>query len=345
MSRSPSRLAQYTFDATHKLLYISFHSTFLVRLLARIANKLMAPIARGFGTNRIVSAHLYGRLLAVPAEHPLAGILVQFPQYNRPLGMAVEAIALADPSTSALAIIDVGANVGETIAIIEDRCPGLSSYLCVEADPDIAQLCALNHTGNDRVRVEQCYIGENEGAVVWLQDDGRANPSIKLAADNPGENTSGHSRLVRLDTVAGPFAEAKGLLSLIKIDTEGYDFSVLRSAPHLLNKYKPAIYFEWYPQLLIDIGEEVWGGFDYLATFGYRYFVFFTGRGDYYCKSTDPDRLFLRSLSGKALNDESVGYFDVFASTQEAVCNQLVEASIAMLNSWRQEKPRRRYDI
>jgi FkbM family methyltransferase len=333
MSRSPSKLAQYTFDATHKLLSISFHSTFLVRLLARAANKIMAPIARGFGTNHIVSAHLYGRYLVVPAEHPLAGILVQFPQYNRPLGLAVEAIASANPGTSALAIIDVGANVGETIAIIEDRCPGLSSYLCIEADPDIARLCALNHTGNDRVQVKQCYIGEDEGTVAWLQDDGRANPSIKLAADNPDENKPIQGRLVRLDTVAGPFAEAKGLLSLIKIDTEGYDFSVLRSTPHLLNKYKPAIYFEWYPHLLIDVGEEVWGGFDYLAKLGYRYFVFFTGRGDYYGKVTDPDRLFLRSLSSIALNDETIGYFDVFASTQEAVCNQLVETSIAILDS------------
>ena len=104
---------------------------------------------------------------------------MQFPQYNRPLGLAVEAIALAGPSASALAVIDVGANVGETIAIIEDRFPGLSSYLCVEADPDIARLCALNHRGNDRVQVEQCYIGEDEGAVVQLQDDGRANSSLK----------------------------------------------------------------------------------------------------------------------------------------------------------------------
>jgi FkbM family methyltransferase len=344
MSRSPSKLAQYTFDATHKLLYISFHSTLLVRLLARAANKFVAPIARRFGTQRTVSAHLYGRSLVVPAEHPLPVILVPFPQYNRPLGLAVEAIALASPNASALTIIDGGANVGETIAIIEDRCPGLS-YLCIEADPDIARLCALNHADNDRVQVTQCYIGEDEGAMAWLQDDGRANPSVRIASDNPSENDSRYGRLVRLDTVAGPFLESKGSLSLIKIDTEGYDFSVLRSAPDLLNKYKPAIYFEWYPLLLTEIGEEVWDGFDYLATFGYRYFVFFTARGDYYCKVTGPDRLFLRSLSAKASNDESIGYFDVFASTQEPVCNQLIEVSIAMLNSRQPAKPRRRYEI
>jgi FkbM family methyltransferase len=240
----------------------------------------------------------------VPAVHSLADILVAFPQYNRPLGLAIQAIASLSSSGSALAIIDVGANVGETIALIEKYCPDLCTYLCVEADQEIAQLCALNYAGNSRVQVERCYIGEDEGVVVTLEDDGRANPSVKLVADGSGKCGPGSGRLVRLDTVAGPFAEAQGTISLIKIDTEGYDFSVLRSAPRLLDKYKPAIYFEWYPKLIMDLGEEVWSGFESLTTFGYRHFVFFTGQGDYYCQVLDPDRLFLRSLSSIALNDE-----------------------------------------
>lgn len=345
MSRSPSNLAQYAFDAANKLLYMSVHSSPPVRLLARVANRIVRPLSRSLGSRHVVSAHLYGRFLTVPAEHPLAAILIEFPQYNRPLGLAVEALALSRTDNSALVIIDVGANVGETIAVIEDRNPGLPSYLCIDADQDILQLCALNHTGNSRVQVKHCYIGEDEGAAVSLQDDGRSNPSIKSAADDQSEGNAGYRRLVRLDTVAGPFAEAQGRISLIKIDTEGYDFSVLRSAPRLLDKYKPAVYFEWFPKLISDLGEEVWSGFEYLATFGYRHFVFFTGRGDYYCKVSEPDRLFLRSLSSVALGDDSVGYFDVFASTQEVVCNQLVEASIAMLDGPGTVKSRRRYLI
>ena len=345
MSRSPSGIAQYTFDATHRLLYLSFHSSFLVRLIARTANRVIGPIAKRFGMNHTVSARLYGRSLAVPAEHPLAGILVEFPQYNRPLGLAVQAIASLSSSGSALAIIDVGANVGETIALIEKYCPDLCTYLCLEADQEIARLCALNYAGNSRVHVEHCYIGEDEGVAVMLKDDGRANPSVKLIADDSGKCGPSSGRLVRLDTVAGPFAEAQGTISLIKIDTEGYDFSVLRSTPRLIDKYKPAIYFEWYPKLMLDLGEEVWSGFEYLATFGYRHFIFFTGLGNYYCQVVDPDRLFLRSLSSIVLNDEKIEYFDVFASTQKAVCDQLVESSIAILGDRKNGKHRRRYMI
>jgi FkbM family methyltransferase len=297
--------------------------------------RIVAPTLRTLGKNRVVSAHIYGHSLKMPAEHPIAADLAEFPQYNRPLGLAISAIAASSADNSAFAVIDVGANIGETIAIIEQHLPGRCSYLCVEADKGIAELCILNHTGNSRVQVEQCFIGEEEGIPVWLEDDGRANPATKLSAEKQAQDNSSSGRLVRLDTIAEPFAAAKGGLTLIKIDTEGYDFSVLRSAPNLLSTYKPTIYFEWFPKLLLGIHEEIWSGFDYLAAFGYRYFVFFTNRGDYYCEVSDPDHLFLRSLASIALSDESLGYFDVFASAQKVICDTLVENSIAILDQQR----------
>lgn len=260
----------------------------------------------------------------MPAEHPLASTLAAFPQYNRPLALAGQAIAEVGEANSPLVVIDVGANIGETIAIIEERCPGVGRYLCIEADREIAELCRSNHKANDRVHVEQCFIGEKEGAAVWLKDDGRANPSTKLAAQKEAPNCD---RLVRLDTIAGQFAGRFGAASLIKIDTEGYDFSVLRSASGLLCQYKPAIYFEWYPRLLSELGELVWSGFEYLESLGYRYYIFFTNRGDYYCVTERPDRLFIEGMAAIAERD-SIGYFDVFASTSRAVSTRLVELSV-----------------
>lgn len=339
MKRRLSKSAQRSFDVAHKLIDLSLHSTLPVRLLARAANKLVWPISRSLGAVRLVSATVYGRSLTMPAEHPLPATVMEFPRYNRPLGLAVEAIRASDTGKSVISVIDVGANIGETIAIIEDHCPGKAFYLCLEADDDLAELCKLNHAGNDRVQVEQCYVGEEEGTRVRLEDDGRANPSTKRILGDYDE--PGHGKLVRLDTIAIRFAEANRGVSLIKVDTEGYDFSVLRSAPNILAKYKPAIYFEWYPKLLVELHENTWSGFEYLASFGYRHFVFFIGRGDYYCKVSDPDRLLLQSLASIAMADESVEYFDVFASPQEEICNKLVQASIENLDSQKKVRSRR----
>jgi FkbM family methyltransferase len=323
MNRTPSRLAQYSFDLSNSLQYLAKHARLPVRSFARVARKLAMPISRQLGAHHLVTAHLYGHKLLMPAEHPLAPTLAIFPQLNRPLALAAQAME-CDPANAPLIVVDVGANIGETIAIIEQRCGG-GHYLCIEADQEIAELCRANHASNSRVQVEQRFIGESDGIAVRLQDDGRANPSTKLAVE--GDEGAGYDRLVRLDTVAGPFAELHGRLSLLKVDTEGYDFSVLRSAPEILKRYSPALFFEWFPDLLTGLGEDVWSGFEYLRTLGYRYYIFFTSQGDYYCAAADPERLLIHSLAAVVQNRKLFDYFDVFASTDKSVYENLIRLS------------------
>lgn len=328
MKRTSSHVAQVAFDTTNRLRALSDHSSFPVRAFAKIMRRLVRPVARRLTAHHLVDAQLYGQRLRMPAEHSLAAILASHPQYNRPLALAVKALADAGGPLP-ITVVDVGANIGETIAVIEEHNPGLCTYLSIEADEEIAELCSLNHHGNPRVETVQCFIGENEGAVVRLEDDGRANPSTKLVADSGATDDSTQHRLVRLDALAARFAETHGSLSLIKVDTEGYDFSVLRSGAELLERYHPALYFEWYPALLRDLNEEVWSGFEYLARFGYEHFVFFESVGDYYCKLSSPDRFLLRGLAEVARQHPALLYFDVFTSTSEDVCDRLVDLCLA----------------
>jgi FkbM family methyltransferase len=335
MNRTLSPFAQVAFSIAIKLQHLAHRANFPTRQFARAALKIANPLSGWAGKNRLVVAHLYGHDLVMPAEHPLASTLAAFPQYNRPLALASRAIADVGDASSPLVVIDVGANIGETIAIIEERCPGIGRYLCIEADQNIAELCRLNHKGNDRVQVKQAFIGENEGTAVWLEDDGRANPSTKLAGQAQAPDCD---RLVRLDTIAAPFAATFATVSLIKVDTEGYDYSVMRSASGLLRQYKPAIYFEWYPKLLRELGELIWSGFENLESLGYDHFVFFTNMGDYHCAVERPNRLFLDSMAGIAEGD-SIMYFDVFASASRKVGNRLVELSISQMHEGKMAQP------
>jgi FkbM family methyltransferase len=325
MQRTPSRFAQLTFNAASRLRRLTAHSNLIVRATGRLFHKVASTrLIAVAGKNHTVDGFLYGRSMRMPAEHPLPEVLHLFPQYNRPLAMAIKAIALTSSGNPDLTVIDVGANIGETVAVIEQLVPDVT-YLCIEADEDIARICRFNHRGNPRVQTEQCYIGENAGSPVMLQDDGRANPTTKLIDRENFDESSRYGRLVRLDTVAAPFADAHNGLSLIKVDTEGYDFSVLRSGATLIEHYRPALYFEWFPDLLVDLQEEVWSGFDFLEGLKYRHFVFFSSHGDYYCHLSRPDHFILKSLASTASQNKSLLYFDVFASTDEAVCKRLVE--------------------
>jgi len=325
MNRSPNTLAQFTFSLSMKLRHLR-HEPFLpTRAFASAASKIVLPLSRKLGRGHLVTAKVYGRSLIVPAEHALPPTLAEFPQYNLPLALSARAVADFRRNEKPLAIIDVGANVGDTIAIIEQRCPAISRYLCIEADPNLAYLCRLNYKQNDCVTVVQQFIGEKEGTAVFLEDDGNANPSTKVAGSS--DQTSGDDRLVRLDTVATPFAMQLDQVSLIKVDTEGYDFSILRSGQQLLKRFKPSIYFEWFPRLLQGLGEDASDGFEYLASLGYEYFVFFTNRGDYHCTLHHPERFVLDSLAALTCNADSLVYFDVFTSPSRETCERLVELS------------------
>jgi len=329
MNRTYSLPAQVTFDLvnlTHSL-EISRHG--FMRVLGRVVRPLAMVLGRHFGKNRLVRATVYGQVLTMPAEHALIPVIIHSPQHNRPLALTVAAIAQR-MAKRPLAIIDVGANIGETLSVIEQHQPKISSYLCIEPDNDLAEVCRRNCTsGHSKAaaQVMQCFIGEDEGAFVRLEDDGRSNPHTKKLEGIP-KDTVGYSRMVRLDTASKAFAEAHGGVDLIKIDTEGYDFSVLRSAANLLAAYKPALYFEWFPQLLIDLQEEVWAGFDYLQQAGYRHFVFFTSQGNFYCKASDVDKPFLLKLAHRTLNYTPREYYDVCASTDEGLREALVALCI-----------------
>ncbi len=324
MKRTSSHVAQFAFDTTNRLHVLSKRSNPITRIAAKAAGKLFRPLAHTISKGHLVDATLYGQRLRMPAEHPLSPILMNHPQYNRPLALAVTALAQSTPQRP-LTVVDVGANIGETVAIIEQRNPGISEYLCVEADEEIAALCKFNHQGNPAVQTVQAFIGENEGAMVRLEDDGRANPSTKLVSHPSAAATSTANRLRRLDSVAGPFAQSHGWLSLIKVDTEGFDFSVLRSSSALLEGFRPAVYFEWYAALLEGLNENPCDGFDFLAKHGYEHFVFFSSVGDYYCKLSRPDRSLLSSLAKAASLNPQMLYFDVLASSSEALCDRLVE--------------------
>ena len=327
MNRTPSPLAQLSFSLASRLLHVASGISPPIRKPAQAVGLAAVAIAKRIGARKLVTAHLHGHDLIMPIEHSLGPILELFPNYNRPLALAAQAIAERNGSNPRLVVVDVGANIGDTVALIEEQCSGIGHYLCIEADPELAELCKINFQGNDRVLVERCLIGENEGMSAWLKDDGRANPSTRLM--NPTGTASSGDRIVRLDTVAARFAEAHGALDLIKVDTEGYDFSVLRSAARMLEEYRPALYFEWFPKLLSGFDEQPSAGFVQFMRLGYSYYAFFTNQGDYYCSSDEPDTTLLGDLEAVTLRRGPIKYFDVFASTDKRTRDRLVELSRA----------------
>ncbi|SEG20589.1 methyltransferase, FkbM family [Bryocella elongata] len=315
-ARQPGGLAQLSFDAELRLSRASHGSPFPLNLVAKVARRVVAPLARSFGSRRTVKCVVYGQSLQMPAEHPLPGILVVNPQYNRPLALTAQAIAAEHTPSSMLAAVDVGANIGDTVAILEEALPGRFAYLCIEPEEEIAGLCTANHEANSRVVVTRAFVGEQEGAEVYLEDDGRANPTTRVAAHGVAMGT-----LRRLDSLALPFVESRNGLALIKVDTEGFDFAVLRSGVELLRRYHPVLFFEWFPRLL---QEDPLDGLRFLNSLGYEHMVFFTNRGDFYCAASGLQEDLWASLLLVTSRVETIPYFDVAAMVDRSTRDALI---------------------
>ncbi len=141
---------------------------------------------------------------------------------------------LADPGKT---FVDVGAHIGSVIADVRHRWPSIE-VIAVEADPDKAAELMVKFPD---VKFHHCAVGEGDGEVTFFIDDERPGYS-SLAG---GENGKGERRKVtvpmrRLDDL---IPEDKQVGS-IKIDVEGAELGVLRSAKKLLARCRPVIQFE-----------------------------------------------------------------------------------------------------
>lgn len=316
LSRSSSRVAQAVFDIRQNLdsKRASARSV-LLRSLAKLGYHGLLPAWNMVRQGKWVHGHVYGRNLAMPAEHPVLPTVASFPLFNRPLGMAVAAL----PQTEKLvSVIDVGANVGETVAVMEEMNPNKCIFLCIEPEHELAEFCRQNYATNQRVLIREAFLGEPREGTVMLEDDGRANPATKFCNSTSGQ------KLRTLDDVVSDFVERHGV-DLIKTDTEGFDLTILRSAKSVLRTHLPALYFEWYPDLLWKIGECPEGIFQFLRQFGYRHWLFFTARGELHCELTEPPDRALAVLANLASSRSEITYFDVFGSANETVTRALTD--------------------
>src|SRR5262249_48765977 len=158
-------------------------------------------------------------------------ILADCPRFGEPLALLVRAVA-----RNPVRLIDVGANVGDTVALVEAAAPGRCAFLCIEPHPAFAALCRANTASHPRVRGEECFVGDGEGAPVGLHahEPGKAASRLLAEADAGPTEAGGPARIRSLDAVAREFVDTWGGVDVLKIDTDGFDFKVLRSATGLL---------------------------------------------------------------------------------------------------------------
>ena len=146
-------------------------------------------------------------------------------------------------------IIEVGANVGDTLASMLS-VKNDAKYFCIEGDELFFSYLELNTSILEKdlelrhgsINIEKIFIASKLEYSAFVGSGGtRSGIIYEPDSEIPGEKI----QTISLDD----YIENSGIkaVELIIVDVDGFDFDVIQSAIISISKYKPLIYFELTP--------------------------------------------------------------------------------------------------
>jgi FkbM family methyltransferase len=134
--------------------------------------------------------------------------------------------------------IDVGANVGDFTAMAL-ATGHFSAGIAIEPNPTVfAQLATRFRSGN-LVRVTRIAASDREGKAQLNTTSDHTTGSLHRYISSEETPTAFEVPLVPLDQIVSDQS-----VSLIKIDTQGHDLTVLKGANGIIGRYRPLIQLE-----------------------------------------------------------------------------------------------------
>ncbi len=207
--------------------------------------------------------------LCLPLSHELPFYKKRFPEYALNLGRVSLHVCQKYPD---LTMIDVGANVGDSVAVT--RMFSEHPILCIEGEPRFFKLLAENTRNLRDIELEQTFIGAAGDHVTGIHRE-RGNAQVRLGpAPSQATICTLSEALVRHPR----FVAAK----LLKLDAEGFDCKIIAAEAEFLRRNKPILFFEYFPQSCETAGQEPFAVFRHLRDLGYFTLLIYQNFGEYF---------------------------------------------------------------
>lgn len=245
-----------------------------------------------------VKLTLYGRELIAPLSHELPYYEALYPTYNRNLISVVKSLPIQGRPPR---IVDIGANIGDTAAMILSEVD--AEILCIDADPRYLALLRANLV-DDRVTKVGAAIGAATGARVRIERR-RGTGAVRQDDSSP----------LRMSTLPDLLREHPRFEApdLVKIDTDGHDFTIIAASSEWLANVRPALFYESDDSLAAS-GTSAVSTLELLASLGYRTATLWDKYGNL-LTTIDLDGIGIAVASD--LHEHAAatdGYLDIFAS-------------------------------
>jgi len=192
-----------------------------------------------------------------------------FPMYDKALPRISSYIQEIEGK---LIAIDVGANIGDTAALISETVSG-ASILCIEGNDKVIEFLKYNTRliKNNKITIEPYFCTDSPSNINFSIDMHYGTAHL---VKNETSNIKGDT----LDNIVNRYHEFQKT-NLLKIDTDGFEITVFNGAKNLLRQLQPVIYFEFNPEDYKKNGEDSFYIFDLLVSAGYKKALFYTNFG------------------------------------------------------------------
>lgn len=268
-------------------------------------------------SSKISDVIIAGYPLKVNNLNPLRNWYDSHPHYNSELKRVAKSIQKKYPKSG---IIDIGANVGDTLAIIMSEVE--TEFICIEGDKLVFDLLEQNSSQFKNVKIFNQYLGEFDEDIEAEVTKKGWNSTIKKAGTDNTEK-----KIIKIKTLDNLLAAEENInnYKLLKVDTEGYDVKIIRGAQKFLKSSKPVICMEYNRDNMNAIGEDGLSTLVLLRELGYDKILIYESEGRLILSTSLREKELIEDLHDYIDGLKSTIYYFDFCIFHESDCDLAVD--------------------
>ncbi len=202
--------------------------------------------------------------------------------------------------------------MGDTAALIRNHTD--VPILCIEGSTAFTPYLEHNASIIGEIQIEDCFVGEQD-ELLSIERVNHHSGTASIVKSRNSENKIAMKSLRTIVESYPRFQNAK----LLKTDTDGFDFSILRSSSSLISSMLPVLHFEYDLTFQKNAPIDAIDTLKTLCEIGYEKFLVYDNFGNYLISLSKPDHEKFRDLNAYLVSNRRISgttavyYFDICA--------------------------------
>jgi FkbM family methyltransferase len=192
-----------------------------------------------------------------------------------------------------LSMIDIGANMGDTVALV--RSESYFPIACIEGDGEFFEVLKTNTGSFKDVSIFKAIMGEEDREITASYKKNAGSEETARITSPLSAADRKKINITTLDTFLDKHSEWRKS-KLLKIDTDGYDLKIIRGGLNYIKEVKPMIFFEYDPIFFEEQGDDTLAEFRRLKGLGYKDAVLYDNQGKLILSTDLSNELLLKQM-------------------------------------------------